>query len=509
MFRTGVVVLATLIPFAGSLEAQSFVLPDDSGTQVVSACTGSVLDPGGSGNYSSGQSGKLVVYPDRDGVEVELEVIALDIDPGNDILRIDGGPFAGSGFAGIIGAEVSVGKRFVGSRANSGALTVDFIGQVDGRSGFEMTIRCHPHSDILVGDTRIHDISGKKVFDSGGPDGPYSANEALDTQLSSSAEIHLQVSDVDIEPCCDGLEVSNGGGVSQGTVPGTTEFESHRLMNLEFRSDTSVEGGGFSGKLDQASPLVTNQTGTSIISPQIGLMDSGGFLAQYGPNQNLTRALSVRTRGTDLAVEVNTLSLGAGDTLQIYPGDTPTGPPLATLTKGSLSPSLLVEPGSDTITVNFQSDAAEHGDWGLSFSEAVVMHANRTATTCGASIMDSGGPLGDYSNGEDVVVTLKPDNPSAWLELSFVSFVTEAAFDVLDVFDGDSIAAPLLGSFSGNVLPPTIRTSPVAGRAMTLRFRSDGSVVDPGFVAIVECSFSLFRDGFEGGNASGWSSAIP
>ena len=122
-----------------------------------------------------------------------------------------------------------------------------------------------------------------------------------------------------------------------------------------------------------------------------------------------------------------------------------------------------------------------------------------TPPVCGGNFLDIGG-TGDYPNNADTTVTICPTNPGDIVTVTFTSFSTEATWDGLYVFDGNSIAAPqiasanpagnvpggLPGSFWGNVIPGPFTSSSADG-CLTFRFRSDGSVTNPGWVANITC----------------------
>lgn len=120
---------------------------------------------------------------------------------------------------------------------------------------------------------------------------------------------------------------------------------------------------------------------------------------------------------------------------------------------------------------------------------------------CGGTFVDAGGATGNYPNSADSTVTICPANPGDVVTVTFTSFNTEANWDALYVFDGNSIAAPqiastngagnvpggLAGGFWGTTVPGPFTSSSPDG-CLTFRFRSDGSFNNPGWVANVTCS---------------------
>lgn len=96
------------------------------------------------------------------------------------------------------------------------------------------------------------------------------------------------------------------------------------------------------------------------------------------------------------------------------------------------------------------------------------------------TLYDSGGPFWPYYDNEDYSLTIRSyDNTPIMLE--FLEFDIEYGYDSLWVFDGGDTLAPPLGGFSGTGLPPVLQSS---GEMLTIRFRSDGLTVGPGWKAV-------------------------
>lgn len=105
---------------------------------------------------------------------------------------------------------------------------------------------------------------------------------------------------------------------------------------------------------------------------------------------------------------------------------------------------------------------------------------------CDLNSSDSGGPFGNYGNNEVFEQTFCPVNPGDVVAIDFTAFSTELNADFLTVYNGPSIASPVLGTFSGGALPPGLVSSAVGG-CLTIRFVSNGSVTAAGWVISVSC----------------------
>lgn len=102
---------------------------------------------------------------------------------------------------------------------------------------------------------------------------------------------------------------------------------------------------------------------------------------------------------------------------------------------------------------------------------------------CTDSIYDMGGPSRNYYDNESYVYTIAPTGTSK-VRLTFSQMDLEVGYDSLYLYDGFNTSSPLLGAFSGTVIPGIINsTSP----AITVKFKSDNATTKAGFKAIWNC----------------------
>lgn len=109
-----------------------------------------------------------------------------------------------------------------------------------------------------------------------------------------------------------------------------------------------------------------------------------------------------------------------------------------------------------------------------------------TVNTCSGTFRDNGGGAGNYSNNQNSSYTFLPAVAGQYIMITFTLLDVENGFDFLYVYDGP--AGPLRATYTGTPALPTITASSnsITG-GLTVRFRSDGSVVRPGWIATVSC----------------------
>jgi len=123
---------------------------------------------------------------------------------------------------------------------------------------------------------------------------------------------------------------------------------------------------------------------------------------------------------------------------------------------------------------------------------------------CGGNFLDTGGSSANYSINEDYTTTICPTNTGDLVTVTFTSFYTEANYDGLYVYDGDSTSAPLIpsangagtntalntpGAYWGNLTtPPGPFTASNTTGCLTFRFISDGSITYSGWTSNITCA---------------------
>ncbi|MEQ8624895.1 MAG: M4 family metallopeptidase [Vicingaceae bacterium] len=117
--------------------------------------------------------------------------------------------------------------------------------------------------------------------------------------------------------------------------------------------------------------------------------------------------------------------------------------------------------------------------------------SNQSSQFCSGRLMDSGGINEEYTSDENRFFTI--DVPSAdFIELSFndVNIETGSGFscnkDFLEIFDGDNINAPIIGRYCNSNLPIGNKITSTTNKLL-VRFNSDNSIVNSGFLLSWEC----------------------
>ncbi|MEZ4937305.1 MAG: M4 family metallopeptidase [Crocinitomicaceae bacterium] len=102
---------------------------------------------------------------------------------------------------------------------------------------------------------------------------------------------------------------------------------------------------------------------------------------------------------------------------------------------------------------------------------------------CSGIVYDSGGPTGAYGPNETTTITIAPTGATQ-VVLTFPFFDIEPGtgsscdYDKVEIYDGNSAAAPLIGTYCNNNVPASITSS---GGSITVKFTSDPGLELDGF----------------------------
>ncbi|MGK0451451.1 MAG: hypothetical protein ACJAXE_002121, partial [Neolewinella sp.] len=105
---------------------------------------------------------------------------------------------------------------------------------------------------------------------------------------------------------------------------------------------------------------------------------------------------------------------------------------------------------------------------------------------CGGIFVDPGGVSGNYQNNSVEEYTICPDAPGTSVMLDFTSFNVPCG-DVMNIYNGDSAADPILGSaLCGTSIPGPFTSTDPSG-CLFITFTSNGSTTGSGWTADVTC----------------------
>ena len=256
-------------------------------------------------------------------------------------------------------------------------------------------------------------------------------------------------------------------------------------MCIKFSSDTSNTLSGWSA--NYTSVVSTPACGgITMLTTPTGSISDGSGSNNYTNNQKCLWyiappcATSVTLSFTSFNTELNF------DGVAIYNSLTATTP-IATYTGTSLPSSVTSSTGVMVVafisdfSTSLQGFSANYTSTGSSFCSGTT-----TLNTSDYGVISDGSGTNNYCNNSNCSWLIQPPNATS-ITLNFTAFNLEQAstdgnsiYDVVEVYDGVSTNATLIGKFTGNNIPQAITSS---GGSMFIKFTSDISDTFQGWSA--------------------------
>lgn len=329
------------------------------------------------------------------------------------------------------------------------------------------------------------------------------------TICSGNAQcLQLTFTEFSTQNCCDYLEIYDGDTVSTAILrflrgdinPGTiySTANSNGCLTLRFTTSSEVVSTGFKANFScvPCPPVyILGQGSDSIIACNGNILDPGGqsFYAnnenkiQTYCNEDTNQCLSLifASFNTELNTDILTVYDGPSinsTLLGTYSGETIPFPVTSTIASGGC----LTLAFTSNSLVNDEGFTAILRCGNCQTPSFIIGQNDSIPQYCGNYIFDSGF-LNTYGNNQHFAQTFCSDSPDQCISLTFSLFSTEAVYDRLLVYDGQSTAGDLLAVCSGSILPEPITSTVGSGGCLTLVFNSNETIVDDGFMAQFFC----------------------
>jgi hypothetical protein len=443
----------------------------------------SIMELSVSHTESAGTDGSLTVCDSSQGI-IDLYSLITGEQSGGTWMRANG---SGGTFNATTGTFVP----------STGATSSIFIYTVNGSA-------CPDDSSIVTITVNSCVVCGGIFTDPAGATANYANNSDYTVTINPvnvGDKVTVTFTAFNTETNWDALYVFNGNSISApqiasvnpaGNVPGGlaggywgtaipgpfTSTSADGSLTFRFRSDGSGVRAGWVANVTCAAPSPCS----SPASMSVNTVTSDSLIINWvqPPNPD-----------TSIATSWEILVLPCGSPA---PSDTMAGTPINSIpyTITGLNPLTCY-----SIYIRTSCTVLFYSPW-VSFNPVTTTAA---PPICGGQYVDNGGASGFYANNSNDTLTICPTNPGEMVTVTFTAFDTEATWDALYVFDGNSTAATqiastnpaanvpggLAGGFWGTTIPGPF-TSTSADGCLTFRFRSDNTQNRAGWIANVTCA---------------------
>ncbi len=251
------------------------------------------------------------------------------------------------------------------------------------------------------------------------------------------------------------------------------------VMLVRFITNASGTADGFVASYTAALNLPCY--GTQTVSGASGTITDGSGSNNYQNNADCKWLITPPPGSVGIRLEFTQFRTESGyDFVTLYDGNAVNSNYLIRRFSGTSLPPITTS-AIPQVLVYFNTDGSTtDAGWSLNYTALSQPYCQGTTTlTASSGTFSDGSGNSDYTNRANCRWLIQPPG-ATWIELNFSSFQTESGYDFVSVYDGTTTSAPLLGRYSGQSLPPVLRSN---GGSMLVVFTSDSSVTRAGWAA--------------------------
>lgn len=231
-------------------------------------------------------------------------------------------------------------------------------------------------------------------------------------------------------------------------------------------------------------PIASYCSSTKTISDSLGTITDGSGTNNYADNTDC-KWLITKSSAKSITLTFKSLSTETNyDYVYVYDGSATTNTLLGKYS-GTTLPAAITSSGNSML-IHFKSDGSVNkAGWEASY--AMTFPTTTTTSACSGSttLTSASGTFSDgsgssnYTDNMDCQWLIQPSGAST-ITLTFSTFDLESGYDFVQVYDGSTTSATLLGKYSGSTLPSSVSST---GSSMLVYFTSDYSENAAGFTA--------------------------
>lgn len=371
-----------------------------------------------------------------------------------------------------------------------GALFVRFLTNASGTAaGWNLTYNSNVDGYCINPESPLNAASGS--FEDGSGSNDYSSNTQCSWYITppGATSVTLSFSQFQTESNADFVKVYGSLDTSlppittlSGTsVPGPVVSPTGQMF-ITFTSNSSTNLAGWA-----ASYISTGggYCGNDVLTASGGTFTDGSGSASYYNNTHCSwliqpvGASAVQLEFSSFLVESASTAGIVYDRVIVRDGATASSPIIGTY-YGSTIPGTTTSSGPSMYVEFITDNATVAAGWEANYTSLTgTTCSGTTYLTSATGALSDGSGAGDYGNNATCNWLIQPENAVS-IQLTFDAFSTQLNADGVIVYDGPNTSSPVLGTYTGSTLPPTLSTS---GGAMLVRFVSDAATTGAGFDA--------------------------
>ena len=436
-------------------------------------------DGSGASNYGDNLNCSWLIQPGT-AQSINLDFLSIDLLNGDSVFVYDGtsnaAPLLGAFSGNTVPATIN---------STGGSMFVEFITDASGGAAGWTAAYDIVSSLSCVGTTNLTAPSGS--FDDGSGPANYDNNLNCSWLIQPSGNpisITLTLNNSNLGSFGDRVRIYDGNSAA-GTLIGNFFFNNTGTvtafsgsMFVVFTTDAGGVGRGWDATYNSSNSYCSPNT---TFTANFGNFNDG---SPFGTNyiNNTDCSWLIQPTAPNVAIALNIISIDTElgtDTITVYDGATTSDPILGTFS-GNTTPPAVTSTGGNML-VTFKSDAANTGQgFRANYrTQTRPFCSGQTNLTAANGTFDDGSGVGiQYVENSNCRWLIQPAGAVS-INLNFNYFNTQSGGDFVNIYDGTTTSAPLIGSFSGTTTPPAVSS----GGSMLVEFTSNAFFEAVGFEA--------------------------
>lgn len=461
-----------------------------SGVTKINSPNGIVTDGSGIANYGNNANCKWVISP-TGATKITLNFTAFNTQTNIDRVYVYDGPDDTSPLLATLSGNSL--PSTLSTTNGVGAMCIKFVSDASTTlSGWSANYTSTIVTPFCSGITTLTTPTG--TFDDGSGTANYTNNQQCAWYIAPpcASSVTLNFSTFNTELNYDGivvydsLQATNQIGVFSGTTLPASITSNTGKMLVVFVSDYANVSQGFTANYTSIGSSYCSGV-TVLNTSDSGAISDGSGAKNYCNNMNCSwliqppQAQKVTFNFTAFNLE-NASSDGKSiyDAVEVYDGINESATLLGRFTGSTIPSSITSTSGS--LFVKFYSDnELNYSGWSGYYTSTQTPYCNGVATTLttASGTFSDGSDADKYANNSNCAWLIQPTNAKT-VTLNFTAFDTELNYDGVIVYDGINNTAPVLGKFTGTILPSSVTST--TGN-MYVEFLSDEALRSNGWTA--------------------------
>lgn len=308
-------------------------------------------------------------------------------------------------------------------------------------------------------------------------------------QPTAATSITLNFNNFSTETSNDEVKVYDGNSSSAtllGTFSGLNQTipaitSTGGALFIEFTTNSSITEAGWDVSYTSVTPPTATCSGLTTLTAASGTFEDGSSINDYTNNLSCTWLIQP-SGATSITLNFSSFNTAPNDVVNVYDGSSASANLIGTYSGLNQFPAPIISTGGSLFLEFITNSSITESGWDANYtstSPPTATCSGLTTLTAATGSFDDGSATANYTDNLSCRWLIQP-TAATTVTLNFSAFNTETTNDIVNIYDGNTTSATLLGTFSGTAIPSAITST---GGRMLVEFITNGSINNSGWDA--------------------------